>query len=255
MNRKRKLALLWSMVSIAILCFLVGLIYPKLPLTAIMGSQSLDQQQQAFVEFMVPKIDLANEQVFALRKQILLVVDKAAHKKQLTEVEKRFLKQTAAAYNIADFNIDRPASMTELLKRVDIVPTSLVLAQSADESGWGTSHFAQEEHNFFGQHCFVKGCGIIPNGVAPGTFEIAKFNDAQDAINYYLYNLNTNASYIDFRNERARLRAQGVPLTGAALAPCLEGYSVLGSTYIGMVNSIILAHGFSQYDKQYQVVK
>ena len=87
MNRKRKLALLWSMVSIAILCFLVGLIYPKLPLTAIMGSQSLDQQQQAFVEFMVPKIDLANEQVFALRKQILLVVDKAAHKKQLTEVE------------------------------------------------------------------------------------------------------------------------------------------------------------------------
>ena len=251
MIRKRKLALLWGMISIAILCFFIGLIFPTLPLTVIMGSQSLDQQQEAFVELMVPKIDLANEQVFALRKQVLSVLNKS-HKKKLTEVDKRFLKRTAVAYQIDDFNINSPLSMTELLKRVDIVPTSLVLAQSANESGWGSSSFAQNEHNFFGQHCFTKGCGIVPKDATGGDFEVAKFNDVQEGINDYLYNLNTNASYETFRSQRARLRVEGLPLTGAALAPCLQGYSVLGSTYIGMINSIILAHGFSQYDKQYK---
>lgn len=251
MNHKLQLALLWSFIIIALLCFFVGLIYPKLPLTPASGPQSLDQQQQSFVEFMVPKIDLANEQIFALRKQILLAASQMHKKKKLSDAQKRFLKRTAVAYQLNHFDVSDSVSMAELLKRVDIVPTSLVLAQGADESGWGTSSFAQNQHNFFGQHCFTKGCGIVPKGAANGSFEVAKFNDAQDAINYYLYNLNTNDSYLAFRNERVRLRTEGLPLTGSALAPFLEGYSTQGSTYISLINSIISVYGFGQYDKQY----
>ena len=38
----------------------------------------------------------------------------------------------------------------ELLVRVDSVPLSLVLAQGAEESGWGTSRFAAEGNALFG---------------------------------------------------------------------------------------------------------
>ena len=34
--------------------------------------------------------------------------------------------------------------MEELLIRMDIIPTSIALAQAAKESGWGTSRFALE---------------------------------------------------------------------------------------------------------------
>lgn len=249
MNRKRKLALLWGVISVAIICFFIGVAYPKLPINAILANQTLNQQQQSFVVFMVPKINLANQQIYTLREQILMVVDKSKNKK-LSEVNKRFLKSAASGYKVANFDPDDPQSVSELLKRVDIVPTSLVLAQAATESGWGASRFAQLADNFFGQHCYTQGCGIAPSS-GNASFEVQKFHGAQDAINYYLFNLNTTAAYSNFRDERARMRAEGEEVTGPALVPYLQSYSILGSGYIDMINSMILAHGFSQYDQKY----
>ena len=39
--------------------------------------------------------------------------------------------------------------MEELI-RIDIIPTSIALAQAAKESGWGTSRFALEGNAIFG---------------------------------------------------------------------------------------------------------
>jgi Bax protein len=247
MNRKRKLALLWGLIGVASACFFIGLAYPHAPLNSkVLQSQSLNPQQQSFVVFMVPKIDSANQQVFALRQRIIAI----KQKNKLSNLDRRFLIATATSYKVPHFKLDDPASMTELLKRVDIVPTSLVLAQAANESGWGASRFAKRADNFFGQHCYTKGCGIVPAS-GDTTFEVQKFHNAQDAINYYLYNLNSNSSYASFRDARAQLRAAGKSLTGPNLVPYLVNYSQLGEGYISMINSMILAHGFSQYDEKY----
>ena len=48
-------------------------------------------------------------------------------------------------------------ALAELLMRVDIVPPSLALAQAADESGWGTSRFAEQGNSLFGQWAWGKG--------------------------------------------------------------------------------------------------
>lgn len=250
MNRKRKLALLWSLIGLATICFFIGLAYPRAPLNPkVLNTQSLNAEQQSFVVFMVPKINQANQQVFALRQRIIAIQTKSQTKK-LSPLDLRFLNDTASSYKVPNFNSNDNVSMTELLKRVDIVPTSLVLAQAANESGWGASRFAKRADNFFGQHCYVKGCGIAPAS-GDTNFEVQKFHNAQDAINYYLYNLNSNSSYSGFRNARAQLRAFGKPLTGPDLVPYLVNYSQLGEGYISMINSMILAHGFSQYDKKY----
>ena len=49
--------------------------------------------------------------------------------------------------------------LSQLAERVDTIPTSLVLVQGATESGWGTSRFAVEGNNLFGQRCYDTGCG------------------------------------------------------------------------------------------------
>ena len=45
----------------------------------------------------------------------------------------------------------RADTLRELLRRVDVIPPSLVLAQGAIESGWGTSRFARQGNNLYGQ--------------------------------------------------------------------------------------------------------
>ena len=62
----------------------------------------------------------------------------------------------------ADF--DEVLATLEL--RIGVVPEPLVLIQAAKESGWGTSRFAVEGNNLFGQRCYEKGCGIAPRGRA-----------------------------------------------------------------------------------------
>ena len=47
--------------------------------------------------------------------------------------------------------------VNELMLRVDVLPVSLALAQAANESAWGTSRFALQGNNIFGQWCYEPG--------------------------------------------------------------------------------------------------
>ncbi|MDZ7825939.1 MAG: glucosaminidase domain-containing protein [Gammaproteobacteria bacterium] len=53
------------------------------------------------------------------------------------------------------------------LRRADEIPPSLVLAQAAAESAWGTSRFARMANNLFGQPRFTEGCGRWSGSAAP----------------------------------------------------------------------------------------
>ena len=55
----------------------------------------------------------------------------------------------------------KKGDITELLKRMDMIPASIALAQAAKESGWGTSRFALEGNAIFGQWTW-DGQGIAP---------------------------------------------------------------------------------------------
>ena len=58
--------------------------------------------------------------------------------------EKRWLKRRFEDYQIKNEDV------SELKLRMDIVPTSLAIAQAAKESGWGTSRFALQGNAMFG---------------------------------------------------------------------------------------------------------
>lgn len=210
---------------------------------------SLIARQQAFIVFMVPKITYANDQILTTRTQILTLVALLENNKPLSYSKLSWLKEIADVYQVPHFSITNPASLNELLSRVDIIPTSLILAQAGNESGWGTSRFAMDADNFFGEHCYVPGCGILPIGSNAGIgFEVEKFNSAQESINDYLYNLNTNPAYTAFRTMRAELRAHNEPLVGFRLAPYLNNYSILGDRYVLRISSIIVSQNLMQYD-------
>ena len=142
-------------------------------------------------------------------------------------------------------------TLEKLLKRVDIVPVSLALAQSATESGWGTSRFAQKGNALFGQWTWKKHAGIIPKEREPGrNHAIRAFNELYQSVASYIENLNVSAHYSDFRNARAALRTVSAPngKWGYILAGYLSAYSEEGLDYVKKIRVIIKLNSFSDFE-------
>lgn len=247
---QRILALVFFLAALISMPFLGMLYSPSIPFKPnFQAISDFVARQEAFIVFMIPKIDFSNAQTLEVRAQIQSIIQLWQTNGKLSYSQRSWLHEIADVYKMPQFNINQPADINELLSRVDEVPSSLVLAQAANESGWGTSHFAVAADNFFGQHCNIQGCGIVPSGRPAGkTYEVQKFKNVQSAIDNYIYNLNTNPSYATFRAVRAQLRASGQPITGFRLAPYLINYSVLGEQYTLIISDIIINHNLMQYD-------
>jgi Bax protein len=192
---------------------------------------------------MRPLLEAENARVLADRQRLQRI---AEHPADLGWLDRRRLVALAEAYRIEDPELSDSALVDELLLRVDAVPVSLGLAQAAKESGWGTSRFAAEGFNLYGQRCFDPGCGMIPKARKQGLrHELARFDSPSQGVASYLRNLNTHRDYAAFRQLRARLRNDGKPVLGAHLAETLVTYSERGNAYIRDIKQMIRVNGLS----------
>tara|TARA_R110001583_G_scaffold177418_2_gene332578 strand:- start:81144 stop:81683 length:540 start_codon:yes stop_codon:yes gene_type:complete len=161
--------------------------------------------------------------------------DRSMHSK-----DEKWVKNLAKIYKVRIDTLDDQMACTTLKQRVDIVPVPLALAQPASESGWGTSRFAQQGNNLFGQWCFIEGCGLVPARRSKGTtHEVASFNSVEESIAYYILNLNTLMAYQPLRTIRREHREEGKDLTAAALAAGLINYSERGEDYVEDIKTLI----------------
>ena len=137
----------------------------------------------------------------------------------------------------------------QLLVRVDIPPLSLVLAQGAEESGWGTSRFAAQGNALFGQWTWG-GDGIKPEGQREelGDHRIAAFETPLEAIMSYLLNLNSHNAYEELRTRRAALRNSGKKVSGYELAKTLTRYSERGQEYVEALHALMRVNNLEATD-------
>lgn len=210
-------------------------------LPAGLESMSVDQRKRAFITVVLPVILRQNERILADRKRLLALAS-APPDGPRHQAARSWLAGLAESYRTG-------ASVNRLLARVDLVPPSLVLAQAAEESGWGTSRFAVLGNALFGQWTHTSGAGLVPRDRAPGaTHEIKVFETLGASVSGYTRNLNSHRAYAGLRRLRAELRASGGPIGGYALAGTLESYSRRGPAYVDSLQRIILANGLSELD-------
>ncbi|MCL1065398.1 glucosaminidase domain-containing protein [Shewanella olleyana] len=200
-------------------------------------------KKMVFFRLMAPLILISNENITIERK----VVKQA----QLNDKE---LIAIAQKYRVINESVDAitDEQRQQLLKRVDIMPPSLVLAQAAEESGWATSRFTLEGNAFFGQWDF-SGNGMVPKQQRKelGNYGLARFDTPQASVEGYMLNINTNASYIKLRELRRDLRADKQPITGLELANTLDKYSERGQAYIDGIQGMIRFNKLDQVDEAY----
>lgn len=204
------------------------------------GALDVPTKKQTFFAYLQPKIDAANETIAKDRLR-LQALNADLPTRPPSWRQRRFIAALAADYDIViDDPADYLAASTALLRRVDIIPPALVLIQAAKESGWGTSKFAVQGNNLFGQQCFVAGCGFVPTARLAGrSHEVARFDSVDEAVAAYLHNLNTHPRYQRLREIRATQRANNEELTGSMLADGLLAYSERGADYVVEVKYMI----------------
>ncbi|MDX9874174.1 MAG: glucosaminidase domain-containing protein [Spongiibacteraceae bacterium] len=218
------------------------------PLPDFSAFRDAREKKQAFFDYLRPMVEAHNQRLLEERESVQSLAEALTKDGRLTPAQQETLAELAERYRIDVAPGEEQRAIELLLQRVDIIPVSLALIQSANESGWGTSRFAREANNLFGEKCFRKGCGIAP-AQRPGAVEYARFDRPDDAVASYMHNLNTHPAYRDFRKLRSRLRERDEPLTGPVLADGLHRYSERGKQYVQELRGMIWRNKLQRLDE------
>ncbi|WNC67394.1 glucosaminidase domain-containing protein [Thalassotalea nanhaiensis] len=200
-------------------------------------------KKEVFFRLMAPLVLISNERILLERQEV-----------KMASLDSQTLKALAVKYSVLE---NEQQAMTEelrtnLLTKVDIMPPSLALAQAAEESGWGTSRFAEEGNAFFGQWDF-SGKGMAPKQQRKelGDYGLARFDSPLGSVEGYMFNINTTTAYAKLRTLRAELRANGDAITGMELAGTLDKYSERGQAYIDSIREMISYNKLQDVDEAY----
>jgi Bax protein len=198
------------------------------------------QKKETFFNFLQPFIDAKNAEVQEQRQVLLGIIREMDNGNAPGLKEQYFVRELSRIYALPTEDVIDKAYLQRLLWRVDVIPPSLVLAQAASESAWGTSRFAQQGYNYFGQWCFVRGCGLVPSSRrSTASHEVKSFNSIEEAVHAYFMNLNTFPSYQYLRVIRQQLRNKEQPIDGISLSEGLGSYSERGDAYIKELRTMI----------------
>lgn len=204
---------------------------------------STEERKRIFVSVVLPLALRVNRAVLADRRFVEAAAACGDAGRPLAPAARARLDRLAAAYDAA-------GDPSALRLRLDTVPPSLLLAQAAIESGWGTSRFARQGNALFGQRTTAADGGMRPQGVeAAAAVRVAAFPHLLASVRSYVHNLNTQPAYRTFRRLRAALRERGRRPGGLDLATTLTAYSERGPAYVRDLEAIIRDNRFDAFDR------
>ena len=210
----------------------------KLP-TGIDKIDNITDRKKLFIKVILPLIIYENNQIEEDRD----FLNQILREKNITPEESQWLDKKFTEYKVSNKNIE------ELKVKMDIIPPSIALAQAAYESGWGTSRFAMEGNSLFGVRTWQKGKGMVPlERDEQSNFEVKSFKIIRASISAYKKNLNTHASYKEFREARAEQRNKKSKISGLELAKFLDKYSEIGYEYADRLKKIIQQNSLTDFD-------
>lgn len=165
------------------------------------------------------------------------MVYKLSLKKRLTPSEKATIDRLKKSYKVD--------GVPCLLKRLRTHPVSIVIAQAALETGWGSSRFYREANNIFGIWSYNKNEPRIAAGVQRNgekTIYVKKYPNLEASIEGYYRMMAKGHAYAEFRT--ARLHTDN-PFE---LIPYLDHYSELRHEYVKRLYSVIKSNKFYMLD-------
>ncbi|PPR47525.1 MAG: hypothetical protein CFH19_00368 [Alphaproteobacteria bacterium MarineAlpha5_Bin9] len=213
-------------------------------------NKDLNENKEKFIVKILPLIVRQNNLILLERQKLLNIHKYISNYNTLTKDHYNYIITLSKKYKIDYNNQHKIDIINNLLLRVDQIPNSIVLAQAANESGWGSSRFAKNYNALFGEYTYSYENGIIPNERSQGeTFLIKFFDNQEESVKSYFLNINTHHAYSDFRRERQKQRLISNDLLNPFdLLHHLNGYAA-DKNYIKTLKSIITTNRLNKLDK------
>ncbi len=198
-----------------------------------LDSLSITERKKEFLNMMLPAVLAVKAKLDFDRQKVLFLETK----KELSPLDKQFLNKLEIKYKTKNMDV--------LAKRLQTFPVSIVLAQAALESGWGTSRFFQEANNPFGMWSFSDSHARVQALVSRDSGKkvyLRKFKNLEAAVTAYYTMLATGRTFQEFRNMKMKTDN---PLK---LIQALNTYSERGSAYVSDLASVITFNNLDKYD-------
>lgn len=199
--------------------------------------ESFDNEERKvkFIQFMLPSIVVVRERLLDQLHHVVFIEDRINKKEPLSQEDFIFLRDLKNQYE---------AESTEELKiKLYPHPVSLVLAQAALESGWGTSRIFRKGNNPFGIMSFSSDDSRLKN-LLPGNEEdiyMRSYDHVIEAVEHYYMLIAKVSSYKKFRQRRW----EGAP--SVELLNYLKSYHE-NDDYHNLAESIIRSNDLTKYD-------
>jgi len=197
---------------------------------------SAEEKKQQFINQVLPAILIVKFQLENQSKVVKKVIKKLENEEKLTKKEANLVDSLMIRYGAE--------TLENLLIRLKIHPTSLVLAQAALESGWGSSRFAIEGNNLFGMKSLPGDSSRIKSFYSRGSKNIylKSYDNVAQSIDHYFVTLGRSDVYNNFRNKRYE-EVDVFQLIGS-----LSKYSEKGKDYTTMLKKMVEWNNMVQYD-------
>lgn len=209
--------------------------------------KDITERKQLFFLSLLPSVLLANREITLQRQQLLIALRHHEAGLPLSFPQQLLISRLIKSYRLSHNPLTNKNARKQLLLRLDTLPPDLVLAQAANESGYGTSRFSRQGNNLFGQWTYATGTGLVPkNRSAKQRHEVQRFASLYDSVRSYMNNLNAHRAYRSLRTIRAKKRSQKQTLQGIDLAAGLRLYSSRRDAYVAEIRSIIRSNRLSR---------
>ncbi len=217
------------------------------PLKKINLSNNISKRKKDFINIVLPIIVDQNRKMIVLRQRLIVSKNYLNQNKTLSQTDQIFIKNLATKYSVTKKNRHKIDIINDLLISIDIIPNSIVLAQAANESGWGSSRFATEFNALFGEYTYDNNNGIVPAQREEGKKHLVKyFKTIDKSVESYFININSHFAYDKFRKLR-KINRDKNSFNVNLLVDKLDAYAE-NDAYVDIIISIIHDNELTQYD-------
>ena len=202
----------------------------------ILNTLETSRRKERFIDVMLPTVLIYRHQLNQKIDRVKILKEKSRYSVEWTAEDSLFMEESFATY--------KTKNTDELIRRMHPPPTSLVLAQAALESGWGSSRFFKEANNVFGIWSFSeKDNRIVASQTREGKpIFLKKYENFLGSVEDYHILLAKSNNYSDFRD--CIHRENNV----FELIWYLRMYSERRDQYVIMLRNVLVANNLVLYD-------
>jgi Bax protein len=196
----------------------------------------IDIKKKKFIDMMLPAVLFAKYNMEQISNKVEELIPTLEMGGPLSQEDSLFLEEQLSAYKAADIH--------DLREKLFTHPSSIVLAQAAIESGWGTSRFFLEGNNVFGIWSYNPRENRMRTrfGRDGQNIYVRKYDHISSSIEDYFNTVARSKAYTTFR--KIRMKTDNV----FEMVDYLNRYSEMGHEYVAKLKYVIRTNDLTQYD-------